>query len=159
MNRTENMMFSVKHLGEKDLALMKDMLRMFADVFGDPQSYQDNSPDDAYLSARLEDDGFIALVAHDNKKQVVGGLAAYVLRKFEQKRSEIYIYDLAVDAAHRRKGIATALIDKLREIGRECGAWVIFVQADIGDEDVPANALYQKLAAKRITANHYDILP
>lgn len=27
---------------------------------------------------------------------MVGGLAAYVLPKFEQERSEVYIYDLAI---------------------------------------------------------------
>ena len=43
---------------------------------------------------------FIALVALDGNK-VVGGLAAYVLDKFEQERKEIYIYDLAVSKDHR----------------------------------------------------------
>jgi ribosomal protein S18 acetylase RimI-like enzyme len=31
------------------------------------------------------------------------------LRKFEQERSEIYIYDLAVAAAHRRRGLPPTL--------------------------------------------------
>ena len=35
--------------------------------------------------------------------EVVGGLAAYELRKFEQARSEFYLYDLAVSEAHRRQ--------------------------------------------------------
>jgi aminoglycoside 3-N-acetyltransferase I len=52
-------------------------------------------------------------------------LAAYVLKKFEQERTEIYIYDLAVGEKYRRRGIATGLINKLREIAREIGAWVI----------------------------------
>ena len=37
---------------------------------------------------------------------MIGGLVAYVLPKFEQARSEIYLYDLAVDAAHRQRGVA-----------------------------------------------------
>jgi len=41
---------------------------------------------------------------------------AYELHKFEQQRSEIYIYDLAVLAAHRRQGIATAMIQALKKI-------------------------------------------
>lgn len=153
------MTFPIRHLGGNDLALMRDMLRLFGDAFEDAPNYHSNVPDDAYLVARLDDAGFIAIVACDDKKRAIGGLAAYVLHKFEQPRSEIYIYDLAVDAAHRRRGIATALIDKLREIARERGAYVIFVQADIGEEDAPANALYEKLSSERITANHYDILP
>jgi aminoglycoside 3-N-acetyltransferase I len=53
---------------------------------------------------------------------VVGGLAAYELKKFEQERSEIYIYDLAVREEHRRQGIATALIGELKAIARRRGA-------------------------------------
>lgn len=47
---------------------------------------------------------------------VVGGLVAYELAKFEQERSEVYIYDLAVLASHRRQGVATALIAELKSL-------------------------------------------
>jgi len=86
--------------------------------------------------------------------EVVGGLAAYELRKFEQERSEIYIYDLAVASAHRREGIATALIEHLKPIAADRGAYVIFVQADLGDE--PAIALYTKLGTREDVL-HFDI--
>ncbi|MBX3293145.1 MAG: GNAT family N-acetyltransferase [Acidobacteria bacterium] len=39
--------------------------------------------------------------------------------------------------------MATGLINKLREIARERGAWVIYVQADDGDD--PAVKLYESL--------------
>src|SRR4028119_1866347 len=60
--------------------------------------------------------------------EVVGGLVAYELDKFERARREVYIYDLAVAEEHRRRGIATALIGRLREIAAQRGAWVIYVQ-------------------------------
>ena len=85
---------------------------------------------------------------------MVGGIAAYELKKFEQRRSEIYIYDLAVAATHRRQGIATALINELREIAATRGAFVIFVQADRGD--APAIALYSKLGTREDVL-HFDI--
>jgi hypothetical protein len=47
-----------------------------------------------------------------------GSPLAYTLDKFGQKRSEIYIYDLAVLKEHRRRGIASKLIQKLRQLGR-----------------------------------------
>ena len=87
---------------------------------------------------------------------VVGGIAAYELRKFEQERSEVYIYDLAVLAAHRREGIATRLIEELRKVAAERGAYVIFVQADTGVEDEPAIALYTKLGVREDVL-HFDI--
>ena len=86
--------------------------------------------------------------------EVVGGIAAYELHKFEQERSEIYIYDLAVAAAHRREGIATALILELKKIAAARGAYVVFVQADPGD--VPAIALYTKLGTREDVL-HFDI--
>lgn len=151
-------MYSTKRLGESDLAEMKALLRLFGDVFEDPDSYHAHVPSDAYLHERLADGGFFAVVAVQDGA-IIGGLAAYELKKFEQQRSEIYIYDLAVDATHRRRGVATALIRKLGEAARAQGAYVMFVQADIGEEDAAANALYSKLAVERITANHYDIEP
>lgn len=87
--------------------------------------------------------------------EVVGGLAAYDLPKFEQARSEIYVYDLAVDAGHRRQGIATALIRELQRIGRARGAHVIFIQANRADE--PAVALYEKLGEREEEVLHFDI--
>jgi len=77
-----------------------------------------------------------------------------VLPKFEQPRKEIYIYDLAVAEAHRRRGIATAMIEELRRIAAAIGAWVIFVQADYGDD--PAVALYTKLGTRE-DVMHFDI--
>ena len=57
---------------------------------------------------------------------------------------------------HRRQGVATALIQRLREIAAERGAWVLYVQADYGDD--PAIALYTKLG-RREDVMHFDIMP
>ncbi len=134
---------------------MGAMLAMFSEAFEDAATYGEARPDAVYLSRLLGNDTFIALAAlkHD---EVVGGLAAYELRKFEQARSEIYIYDLAVAAAHRREGIATALIHELQTIAAERGAYVIFVQAD--QDDSPAIALYSKLGVRKGVL-HFDLPP
>jgi aminoglycoside 3-N-acetyltransferase I len=153
------MSFTTRQLNATDLAGMKALLRLFGDAFEDPDSYQSAVPSDAYLLSLLRDGTFFAVVAHDQDGTTIGGLAAYELRKFEQERSEVYIYDLAVDARHRRRGVATALIRTLGEAARKRGAYVMFVQADIGEEDEAANALYKKLASEMIVAHHYDIVP
>ncbi len=134
---------------------LKELLGVFATAFEEPETYQSSIPSDGYLDALLAREDFIPLVAVVDGK-VVGGLAAYVLQKFEQERSEIYIYDLAVDEAYRRRGIATGLINKLREIAREIGAWVIYVQADHGD--APAIKLYESLGTREDVL-HFDIAP
>lgn len=129
------------------------LLDLFATEFGDADSYSSRRPDRAYVERLLGRDTFIALVAVEGG-QVIGGLAAYELPKFEQARSEIYIYDLAVAQAHRRRGIATALIRALQDEAVRRGAWVIFVQADHGDD--PAVALYTKLGTRE-DVMHFDI--
>ena len=140
-------------LGPDDLAVMRALNRLFGEVFEDPSSFEAAKPDDAYLTRLLGKPNVIALVAREGEA-VVGGLVAYQLEKFEQARSEVYIYDLAVAETHRRQGIATALIGALRPIARELGAWVIYVQADYGDD--PAIALYTKLGTRE-DVMHFDI--
>jgi len=134
---------------------MASLSTMFGAAFGDAELYTAKRPSAEYLRRLLAGDTFIALAALKDDT-VVGGLAAYELRKFEQERSEVYIYDLAVLEAHRRQGIATALIEALRAIAAARGAWVIFVQADTGIEDEPAIALYTKLGAREDVL-HFDI--
>lgn len=132
---------------------MHALLAMFGEAFGEPETYGRSRPGAAYFERLLSRDSFIALAALKDDR-VVGGLAAYELHKFEQECSEIYIYDLAVDAAHRREGIATALITQLQTIGAARGAYVIFVQADYGDD--PAIQLYTKLGMRE-DVMHFDI--
>jgi aminoglycoside 3-N-acetyltransferase I len=122
-------------------------------LFGEVDTYSGNRPDAAYLGQLLGSNYFIALAALKGGA-IVGGVAAYELKKFEQQRSEIYIYDLAVSATHRREGIATALLNELRKIAAARAAYVIFVQADIGDD--PAIALYSKLGVREDVL-HFDI--
>src|SRR5262245_56062660 len=131
---------------------MEGMLTMFAEAFEDPAHYNSARPPADYLRRLLGSDHFIALTAIE-QGEVVGGIAAYELRKFEQARSEIYIYDLAVAEAHRRQGIATALIRQLQKVAGARGAYVIFVQADHGD--APAIALYTKLG-RREDVLHFE---
>lgn len=145
----------LRPIGPHDLRLMRELLAVFAAAFDDPEHYLAHPPDDAYLARLLGREHFIALAAlHDGA--VVGGLTAYELQKFEQVRSEIYLYDLAVAAAHRRAGVASALIEALKSVARARGAKVIFVQADTGAEDAPAIALYSKLGVREAVLN-FDI--
>ena len=143
----------VVHVTSGDPAHFEAMLDVFGRGFDDVETYGKARPGRAYTERLLANEHFIGLAAL-KEGEVAGALAAYVLPKFEQERSEVYIYDLAVLEAHRRQGIATALIRKLQEIAGERGAYVIFVQADHGDD--PAIALYTKLGIREDVL-HFDI--
>lgn len=154
-------MIETHRLCPGDLAGFRAMNAVFAAGFDDQETYADRPPDDAWAMRWLANPNHIALLAEaaGAAHGAIGALAAYVLPKFEQARSEIYIYDLAVLESARRQGVATALIEALRAIARDIGAWTIFVQADIVPEDEPARRLYRKLASGEITALHFDIAP
>lgn len=147
------MTFEIKTLTAEDQVLMNSALDCFGSVFEEYETYVSQRPSKEYLEKLLSSDSFICLVAV-SETNVVGALAAYELKKFEQQRSELYIYDLAVYEECRRRGIATALIEHLQSVAKERGAWVIYVQADYVDE--PAVKLYSKLGIREEVL-HFDI--
>lgn len=147
------MEYEFQQLTVSDVHLMKDLLHVFGEAFQDVETYQGEVPGDPYLRSLLAKPHFIALVARRGN-EVVGGLAAYVLEKFERDRREIYIYDLAVAEAHRRKGVARGLMNVLKTVAKERRVYIIYVQAD--REDTPAIKLYESLGIKE-DVHHFDI--
>lgn len=144
---------AIRSLGSGDDIQFQGMLDLFSDVFDDARHYSSARPARQYREALLARDDIFMLVALADQT-IVGALVAYELRKFEQERSEFYIYDLAVSERWRRRGIATALIDNLKVTARKKGGWVIYVQADYGDE--PATAFYTKLGTRE-DVMHFDL--
>ena len=143
----------VRRLVSTDVASLGALSTLFGAAFGDAETYTGRRPSAEYLRTLLADDTFIALVA-TRGVEVVGGIVAYELRKFEQERSEIDLYDLAVAEPQRRQGIAERLIRALEAVAAACGAHLVFVQADHGDD--PAIALYGK-RGRREDVVHFDI--
>ena len=144
-----------EQLERADVIRLKQLLAVFGEAFEDRATYQDAVPPDDYLESFLADERCITVVAMEGG-EVAGGLVAYELVKFERERKEFYIYDLAVKAEHRRRGLATGLIVTLKAIARARGAYVIYVQADRGDD--AAIALYESLGVREDVL-HFDIDP
>jgi len=144
---------TLRRLSSKDAPLLRKLNALFAEAFADPNTYGMEPPSDAYIKGLLAKEHVVVLVAISGE-DVIGGLAAYELDKFERMRREVYIYDLAVATSYRRQGIATALIQRLRDIAAQRGVWVIYVQADY--VDAPAIALYEKLGIREQVL-HFDI--
>ncbi len=143
----------IRRLGLADVALFRALNELFGVVFADLETYTHAPPGDAYLTGLLAKEHVVALVALAADR-VVGGLVAYELDKFERARRELYIYDLAVAESHRRRGIATALMEHLRGIAAQRDVWGISVPADYGD--AAAVALYEKLGIRE-DVMHFDI--
>ncbi len=146
---------SVRVLGPADVGTLRSLLAVFADAFEDPERYLERQPSDPYLHDLLSTEMFLAIVAEAGTR-VVGGLTGYVLPKFEQACREFYLYDLAVDHDHRRRGLATAMIERLKTLAAERGFDGIFVQAH--RDDGPAIALYSRLGVGEDVL-HFNIAP
>jgi aminoglycoside 3-N-acetyltransferase I len=144
---------NILRLTSSDVALFRRLNALFGDAFADPETYGAEPPSDTYLEGLLSKE-HVAVIVAVLDEEVVGGLVAYELDKFERARRELYIYDLAVAETYRRQGVATALIEHLREIAARRRVWVIYVQADYGDD--AAIALYEKLGTREEVL-HFDI--
>lgn len=142
-------------LQPSDLNHFRDLMNIFARAFEDDENYLNHKADDQYISQFLEDQSHLVLVALDEQENVIGGLVAYELQKFEQARKEIFVYDLAVSAEHRRKGIGRALLNELKNIAKQRGAYLIFVLAE--DEDPEAIAFYQSIADREEGARQFTL--
>jgi aminoglycoside 3-N-acetyltransferase I len=147
--------FTVQCLGPEDLALMRQVNRLFGDAFEDAERYQAAPPSDEHLRQLLADPGFVALAVSE-ADGIVGALTAYELVKYERETREIYLYDIAVIETRRRLGAATILIQALRSIAAVRSAEIVFVQAD--RDDPAAVALYERFAERR-DVYHFDISP
>ena len=143
----------IHRLTPSDIHLLRQLNAVFAEAFEEAETYLRAPPSEAYLQQVLGKEHVIVLVAL-KESAVVGGLVAYELHKLERARSEIYIYDLAVAEPHRRQRVATRLIEQLRAIAHQRGAWMVYVQADHGDD--AAISLYEKLGTREEVL-HFDL--
>ena len=140
-----------RRLGPKDSNQARNLIALFDRVFEEPTRPMLSEPD---LLLRLGNEHVWVMVAMD-QGEILGGLVGYELPKFETQRSELYLYDLAVESAHQGQGIGRGLLDALIAQVKTTDIWAVFVQADLGDE-VP-NALYQSYGYKQEKVHHYDL--
>ncbi|MCC5895192.1 MAG: GNAT family N-acetyltransferase [Alkalibacterium sp.] len=154
MSQNEPVTYTRLSNNAESISRIKELNKLFASAFEDKTTYLGNKPSDDYLKSLLSKEHIIVCVAIIDEK-IVGGLVAYVMDKCEQERSEVYIYDLAVDSQHLRQRIATNLIYFLKQEALKSGAWIAFIQAD--PVDSPAVNLYDTLG-KREEVYHFDLL-
>lgn len=146
-------MYTITRLTKHHVLKLQKLNELFGAVFEDTNNYQAHPPRAEYLADFLAQGQNIVLVAEHNG-QVIGGLVAYCLTKFEQERKEVYLYDLAVSTSHQRQGIGKTLMNELRAVAKSLGAYIVFVQADEGDEAV---AFYESLGpVENLRARNFD---
>ena len=109
--------------------------------------------DRAPQTALLADDSTIFLVAFE-EAEPIGFVVAYELARRHGDAVMLLVYEVDVDEAYRRRGVATSLLDELARIAREHGIAEGFVLTDLDNE--AANALYASAGGERRDVVEWD---
>jgi len=112
--------------------------------------------DDEPRTALLADPAMIFLVAFDGEEPV-GFVFGYELDRRHGDARMLFVYELEVHEAHRRRGIAARLLRDLLRRAQDDGIIDAFVLTE-PDNDA-ANALYASLGGRRSTAHMYEWSP
>ena len=104
-------------------------------------------------TALLADDRTIFLAAFDGRDPV-GFVFGYELPRRHGDPSILFVYELDVDPAYRRQGIATTLMTELARITRSRGIAEGFVLTE--PDNGPANTLYESLGGTSSDAVMWD---
>lgn len=120
---------SIHHLKPRDQGLFRQLILVFEDVF---EMEDFTLPPSSHLDRLLRLPDFMVFVAlHESK--VVGGLTVYILHQCYSEKPLAYVYDLAVQTTHQRKGIGRSLIATLNKHCQTQSFEEVFVQADAPD--------------------------
>lgn len=142
--------FEIKRLNPNDIALAKELFLSFQI---DDGAENPSSASVEYLKKMLDRLDFYVIVAIENNK-VIGGLTAYEVMKYKRVETEMFLYEIGVESAYRKKGVATALIENLKKICAEKSIGVLFVLAEA--DNLPALRLYEKTGGKGFKTVEFD---
>ena len=80
------------------------------------------------------------LIAATQAEEPIGYAIAYILDRAERSEPMLLLYEIEVAPENRRQGIARAMIERLRQIATEHGAFKMWVLTDPSNRS--ARALY-----------------
>jgi aminoglycoside 3-N-acetyltransferase I len=130
--------YRVRRLGPGEVPLAKRLFSRMAEEFEEDH----DELSDAYVEALLAraETWVLAALLDD---EVAGGLTAHVLPMTRTECAEVFIYDIAVLAAHRRRGVGRLLVQHLQGAAGAARLGDLFVPVD--NEDDHAQDFYRAL--------------
>jgi aminoglycoside 3-N-acetyltransferase I len=109
-----------------------------------------------YVTRLLSRNDFCALAALEDGKPI-GGLTAFILPLTRSELAELFIYDIAVQRAHRRRGIGRQLVDTIRGLAADAGIATTWVPAE--DNDAGALEFYRAIGGAPAPATIFTFSP
>jgi ribosomal protein S18 acetylase RimI-like enzyme len=108
----------------------------------------DDPPDPAAVAEYLADDRNLLWLAEEDGR-AVGFLRGTALRQIATRRPQMFLYEVAVDPDHRRRGVGRALVDAMLGECRRRGFEEAFVFTD--PANTAAVALYRSTGGETET--------
>ena len=128
----------IKRLGPGDEALVMEAGHLF-----------DETPRPDAVHRFLNDPLHHLFIAIEGGKPV--GFVSGVELTHPDKGTEMFLYELAVDDGHRRRGTGTALVQALRDLAREHGCYDMWVLTD--EDNMAALATYRKTGSSEYSTH------
>lgn len=110
----------------------------------------DGAPKPEATAAFLADDRHHLLIAYDESERPVGFVTG-VETIHPDKGTEMFLYELGVDAPSRRQGVGRTLVEALVARARERGCYGMWTASEEGN--VAARATYDRAGAKTETGD------
>jgi aminoglycoside 3-N-acetyltransferase I len=142
----------VKRLTPDDFELAIAVFSMMASVFRDDVDAFGAD----YVTRLLSRNDFCALAALEDGEPI-GGLTAFILPLTRSELAELFIYDIAVQRAHQRRGIGRQLVDTVRGLAADAGIATTWVPAE--DNDAGALEFYRAIGGAPAPATIFTFSP
>lgn len=122
-------MLTVRQLTPADLAVARELFLLFQsdDGVATPRVSADE-----HLRKILKKKYFYTVVALDGER-VAGGLTAYSLPMYKKEVREMFLFEIGVTPAYRRRGVGKQLVEYLLALCRREGIGVMFVVTSRGN--------------------------
>ena len=111
-----------------------------------PEEERDgNVASQEHMRRVLESDENYLIVACEAGRPT-GFLVAHRFPRVDRDRYMVYLYEIEVEQAFRRRGVGTRMIDLLKNVCREDQVMEIWVGTE--EDNIPAKALYKATGAE-----------
>ena len=129
-----------------DVAVLFDLYRQFYEQPADFDLAQE------FISSRIANEESIIYVAYEGE-EAMGFVQLYPSFCSVQAVKILILYDLYVAAAHRKKGIGEALMNRATALAKEMGA----ARLDLltAKDNIPGQTLYEKLGYEKTNEGFY----
>ncbi|MGM7701534.1 GNAT family N-acetyltransferase [Pseudalkalibacillus sp. Hm43] len=134
-----------------DIADLFDQYRVF---YGKASDFEAGK---AFLRQRIKNEESIIYIAHDEEGRPMGFVQLYPIFTSVGLKRQWLLNDLFVAEKHRREGVAEALMAKAKILAEHTDASGILLET--ADDNVQAQALYEKLGYQKDTDHFYYFLP